>query len=81
MDNDIKLTQEQINNLLTALKSTNDDQTVNINEFASKNLNERQAQMLKNAMKNPKIIGAMMASPQIRQLMEKLKGESNKNES
>lgn len=43
MDNDIKLTQEQINNLLTALKSTNDDQTVNINEFASKNLNERQA--------------------------------------
>lgn len=81
MDNDAKLSPEQIKNLLTNLKSSNKDETVDINDFASKNLNERQAQMLKAAMKNPKIISAMMSSPQIRQLIEKLSGDENKDES
>ncbi|MCM1365302.1 MAG: hypothetical protein NC122_00135 [Faecalibacterium sp.] len=81
MDNDTKLSPEQIKNLLTNLKSSDKDKTVDINDFASKNLNERQAQMLKNAMKNPKIISAMMSSPQIKQLIEKLKGAETEDES
>lgn len=79
MDNDIKLTPEQIKNLLTNLKSTDKNKTIDVNEFASKNLNERQAEMLKSAMKNPKIISAMMSSPQIKQLIDKLKGDSNES--
>ncbi|MCM1545209.1 MAG: hypothetical protein NC110_07920 [Ruminococcus sp.] len=80
MDNDIKLSPEQIKNLLSSLKSTDKSKTTNIDEFASQNLNERQAEMLKNAMKNPKIISAMMSSPQIKQLISKLKGDEIKNE-
>ncbi len=81
MDNEIKLSEEQIKNLISNLKSVDKDKKTDIAEFAKQNLNERQAQMLKNAMKNPKIIGAMLSSPQMKQLLEKLKGENGKNES
>ena len=81
MDNETKLTPEQIKKLLASLKSNEKEKSVNVDDFISKNLNERQTEMLKSAMKNPKIISAMMSSPQVKQLLEKLKGESGKDES
>lgn len=74
MDNETKLSKEQLQGLISDLKNSKDNSQINIDEFAKKHLNEKQAQKLKQAMNNPDLM-KFLSSPQAKKLLEKLKGD------
>lgn len=77
MDNETKLSREQLNEMLSSLKKTDDQ--VNVNDFINEHLNEKQADALKNAMKNPELIKSILSSPQAKKIIEKFsQGGNNK---
>lgn len=81
MDNETKLSKEQLDALLSDLGRAKETDRVNVDEFAGKHLNEKQIQALKKAMKNPDLIRSILSSPQAKKLLEKLKGDEKNNES
>lgn len=81
MDNETNLTKEQMNAILSEFKKSKETDKVNVDEFAKKHLNEKQASALKQAMKDPQLIKSILSSPQAKKLLEKLKGDGKKDES
>lgn len=81
MDNETKLSKEQLEKLISDFKKSGSDDKVNVDEFAKKHLNERQAEALKRAMANPALLKSVLSSPQAKKIIEKLKGESKNDES
>ena len=79
MDNETKLSSEQISQLLSSLRNGKKDEQVNVDEFVNEHLSNEQAAAFKNVLKNPDMIKAMLSSPQAKKLMEKFsKGGSEK---
>ena len=63
--------------MLSSFKKT--DEQVNVNDFINEHLNEKQADALKNVMKNPELIKSILSSPQAKKIIEKLsQGGNNK---
>lgn len=70
MDNETKLTSEQINSLLDELKDGKTDAAVNIEEFAKNHLNEKQMKSLKMLLNNPQLIKSILASDKAKQFLK-----------
>lgn len=79
MDNETKLSSQQLNEMISSLKNTNSTDKVDVNDFVNKHLNEKQADALQNVMKNPELIKSILSSPQAKRIIEKFsQGGNNK---
>lgn len=70
MDNETKLTPEQINTMIEELKNGNANANVNIEEFAKNHLNEKQMKSLKLLLSNPQLIRSILASDKAKQFLK-----------
>ena len=77
MDNDTKLSKEQIKNLVSDFNS---GENVSADEFLKKHLNEKQRESIISALKNPEMLRQILSSQKAKDIMKTLEGE-NKNES
>lgn len=80
MDNDIKLSKEQLKNLIDEFKAADKSDSVSTDDFLKKHLSDSQAKAIKNVLSNPELLKNILNSQKAKDIMEKLKGE-NKNES
>lgn len=69
MDNETKLSKEQINSIKEELASKKED--ININDFMAKHLNEKQRQAVSNIVSDPEKMRALMNSPFAKKFMER----------
>lgn len=72
MENNTKITNEQINSMLDDFKGNTGKEKIDANEFINKHLNEDQANALNKAMNNPELINSILSSPQAKKFLEKL---------
>ena len=77
MDNETKMTNEQINELFLKAKEKEKGGVLNVSSFIDENLSPDDAQKLKNAMKDPKLIKSILSSPQAQKFFEKFSGKGN----
>ena len=75
MDNETKMTNEQINELFRKAKEKGG--VLNVSSFIDENLSPEDAQKLKSAMKDPKLIKSILSSPQAQKFFEKFSGKGN----
>lgn len=73
MDNETKLSEEQINSIKQELSKKKGD--VDLNEFMAKHLNDKQKQAVMNIAADPEKLKAIMNSPIAKKLMEKFSKE------
>lgn len=71
MDNETKLSNEQISELFSFLKSDKKDERESVDSFVKEHLSNEQAAALQNALKNPAMIKMLLSSPQAKKLIEK----------
>lgn len=74
MDNDTKLSKEQIENIKTELKNGSVDKN-NITDFLKAYLDKDQNEKLKEVLADPQKIKNVLASPFAKSLMEKFRKE------
>ncbi len=77
MDNETKMTNEQINELFRKAKEKEKGGVLNVSSFIDENLSLEDAQKLKSAMKDPKLIKSILSSPQAQKFFEKFSGKGN----
>lgn len=79
MDNETKMTNEKINELFRKAKEKEKEKggVLNVSSFIDENLSPDDAQKLKNAMKDPKLIKSILSSPQAQKFFEKFSGKGN----
>lgn len=80
MDNDSKLSEEQIKRLISDFKNAKSNDTVNAEEFARTYLSPKQVDSLKKVMNNPELMKKILSSEKTKDILRKLKGD-NFNES
>lgn len=73
MDNETKLSEEQINSIKQELSEKKTD--LDLNEFMAKHLNDKQKQAVMNIASDPEKLKAIMNSPIAKKLMEKFSKE------
>lgn len=80
MDNETKITNEKINELFRKAKESEREKggVLNVGSFIDENLSADDAQKLKNAMKDPKLIKSILSSPQAQKFFEKFSDKGNK---
>ncbi len=74
MDNETKLSPEQINSIKDALSDKNDPE--DIEQIMNKHLNEKQRQAVKSFLSDEKKIQALLKSPFAKAFMEKYGGKN-----
>ena len=77
MDNETKMTNEQITELFRKAKEKEKGGVLNVSSFIDENLSPEDAQKLKSAMKDPKLIKSILSSPQAQKFFEKFSGKGN----
>ena len=77
MDNETKITNEKINELFQKAKEKEKGGVLNVGSFIDENLSPSDAQNLKSAMKDPKLIKSILSSPQAQKFFEKFSGKGN----
>ncbi len=77
MDNETKITNEKINELFQKAKEKEKGGVLNVGSFIDENLSPSDAQKLKSAMKDPKLIKSILSSPQAQKFFEKFSGKGN----
>lgn len=77
MDNETKITNERINELFQKAKEKEKGGVLNVGSFIDENLSPSDAQKLKSAMKDPKLIKSILSSPQAQKFFEKFSGKGN----
>ena len=77
MDNETKMTNEQINELFRKAKEKEKGGVLNVSSFIDEKLSPEDAQKLKSAMKDPKLIKSILSSPQAQKFFEKFSGKGN----
>lgn len=75
MDNDTKLSKEQIKNLVSEFKNSEKDGKVSTDAFLKKHLNENQRENIISALKNPEMLKEILSSQKAKDIMKALKGE------
>lgn len=73
MDNETKLSAEQINSIKKELEEGNE--RINVTEFMQKHLNSSQIQALSSFMSDPEKMKNLMESPIAKRFMEKFRKE------
>ena len=74
MDNETKLSSEQINSIKEAL--SDDKSTENVEQIMEKHLNEKQRQAVKSFLSDEKKLKALLNSPFAKAFMEKYGGST-----
>ena len=74
MDNETKLSPEQISSIKDALSDKNDPK--NIESIMEKHLNEKQRQTVKSILSDEKKLNAILNSPFAKAFMEKYSGKT-----
>ncbi len=77
MDNETKITNEKITELFQKAKEKEKGGVLNVGSFIDENLSPSDAQKLKSAMKDPKLIKSILSSPQAQKFFEKFSGKGN----
>lgn len=77
MDNETKSTNEKINELFQKAKEKEKGGVLDVGSFIDENLSPDDAQKLKSAMKDPKLIKSILSSPQAQRFFEKFSGKGN----
>ena len=70
MDHETKLSPQQLQALLAALKSETAGERVDVNAFVSAHLTAQQADTVHRLLETPALVKAMLHSPQAKKLME-----------
>ncbi len=73
MDNEAKLSKEQINSIKQELSDKKEN--ININDFMNRHLNEKQKEAFSSLLSDPERLKAIMNSPFAQKLMEKLSNQ------
>lgn len=69
MDNETKLSKEQINSIRQELSKR--DENINLSEFMDRHLNEKQKAAFSSVINDPEKMKALMNSPFAQKLMER----------
>lgn len=80
MDNEIKLTDEQIKELISDFKKTTVDKTTDVESFAKQHLSPAQTEAFKKLMSNPAMIKSVLASDKAKKLLEILKNKAQEED-
>ncbi len=70
MDNETKLSPQQLQSLLAALKSEQSEEGVDINAFVGAHLTAEQATAVRRLLQNPALVRSLLHSSQAKKLME-----------
>jgi hypothetical protein len=70
MDNETKLSPQQIQSLLAALQSEKSGETVDVNAFVGAHLTAEQADAVRRLLQNPTLVKALLNSSKAKKLME-----------
>lgn len=70
MDNETKLSPQQLQSLLAALRSEKSGESVDINAFVNAHLTAEQAAAVQRLLQNPTLVKALLHSPQAKKMME-----------
>lgn len=70
MDNDTKLSKEQIENMKTELQNAKDNDSA-LNDFLRKYLDREQGERVKRVLSDPQKIKELLSSPLAKSFMEK----------
>ncbi|MGN0468933.1 MAG: hypothetical protein ACI4GY_09440 [Acutalibacteraceae bacterium] len=73
MDNETKLTDEQIKKLISDFKNTTADGQTDVDEFTKSHLTQSQAAAFKKLLSNPQLIKTILASDKAKQILKQLK--------
>lgn len=79
MDNETKLSKEQVKKLIDEFKNSTANGKTNVDEFAKKHLTEEQTVAFKNLLNNPQLIKSILASDKAKEILKKLKGDDNES--
>ncbi|MDO4379514.1 MAG: hypothetical protein Q4D20_01440 [Clostridia bacterium] len=71
MDNETKMNTEKIRELFEKEKEKEKSGVLDVGSFIDENLSPSDAEKLKSAMKNPKLIKSILSSPQAQKFFEK----------
>ena len=77
MDNETNLNSEKIGKLFEKAKQKEKSGVLDVGSFIDENLSPSDAQKLKSAMKDPKLIKSILSSPQAQKFFEKFSGKGN----
>lgn len=69
------MNDDRINELMKNIKSNPSPSSDSVNDFIQKNLTKSQADAVQNVLKNPQLIKDILATPQAKQLFERLGGK------
>lgn len=73
MDNETKLSKEQLNSIKQELSDKKEN--ININDFMNRHLNQKQKEAFSSLLSDPERLKAIMNSPFAQKLMEKLSNQ------
>lgn len=73
MDNETKLSKEQINSIRQELSEKKEN--INIGDFMNRHLNEKQKEAFSSLLSDPERMKAIMNSPFAQKLMEKFSNQ------
>ncbi len=71
MDNETNLNSQKISELFEKAKEKERRGVLDVGAFIDDNLSEQDAQKLKSAMKDPKLIKSILSSPQAQKFFER----------
>lgn len=73
MDNETKLSQEQINGIMKEVGGLSADEKINTEAFIKEHLNESQAQKVKAMLSDPQKLKELMQSPAAQKIIAMLR--------
>lgn len=73
MDNETKLSREQIKGLLDETEGLRTDERINAEAFIKEHLNESQAQKVRSILSDPQKLKELMQSPAAQKIMAMLR--------
>lgn len=78
MDNETKLSSEQINSIMAEAKKQSVEGKVNAEELMKKHLNEEQAEKVRSILKDPEKLRQLLQSPMAQKFMNSMKEKQDK---
>lgn len=73
MDNETKLSQEQIKEIMKEAGDISSGKKINAEDFIRKHLNEEQAQKVRSILSDPQKLAGLMQSPAARKIADMLR--------
>lgn len=78
MDNETKLSKQQINSIMSEAKKQSEQGNVDAESLIKKHLNEEQAKKVQSILKNPEMLQQILQSPFAQKFMNSMKEKQDK---